>query len=398
MGSFSLRITEHGNQFKVRWTFADAEGILQPPAYLVDAGLLKQAVDNVRQQLRVIAKATGPFEKPAFAELLSDLAYYGGSLFSRLMDPAGQPDVVQRFSDAASDPNQTRHDFKIVLETSELFVPWGFVFSGDAAAVPGKDQLEMSLADMKGFWVSHFNISVTYGGTATLPQQRKTSVRKLFALHEGMWPNAVELLKKEDAACHGRLEQLIDGEMEPAMDWTTFRSAWNLVGNKHDSVLYFFGHSDGQRIELREREGEELDPPPRPKYDLSASEFSAFKKPEPGDSAAIFLFNGCRTASPGENATEKVPITANFLKATREKGYFGFIGTEAQVSNLFACRYGTEFMWRLYKEGRSVGETFDELLQRSDLFPQNLLYACYAERKFRFAATPAAVPNGEKQP
>jgi hypothetical protein len=394
VGSFSLRITGHGNQFKVRWTITVADDIQQPPAYLVDAGLLKQAVVNVRQQLRVIATATKPFEKPEFADLLAQLAWYGKALFSQLMDPAGQPDVLQQFREAASDPNPTRHDFKIVLETDELFVPWGFVFSGELGEVPGEDQLKMSLADMKGFWVSHFNISVTYGGTSTLPRQRMTSVRKLFALHEGMWPDAVNLLKDEDAACYDRLEKLIDTEMEPATDWHKFRTAWDTVGNKHDSVLYFFGHSDGQRIELRERKELEPDPKPDPKYDLSASEFFTFRKTEPGDSAAIFLFNGCRTAAPGANATEQVPITANFLKATREKGYFGFIGTEAQVTNLFACRYGTEFMWRLYKEGRSVGETFDELLQSSALFPQNLLYACYADRKFRFAAT----PNGEKKP
>lgn len=382
MASFFLRITEHGNHFKVRWTITDADDVLAPPAYLVDAGQLMQAEDNVRQQLRVIANATSPFEKLAFADLLTQLAWYGKVLFDQLMDQAGQPDVLQRFREAASDTSLTRHDFKIVLETAELFVPWGFVFSGELDKVPGKDQLKMSLADMKGFWVSHFNISVTYGGTSTLPQQRKSSVRKLFALHEGMWPNAVELLKNEDAACYERLQTLLDAEMEPAMDWNKFRMAWSNVGNKHDSVLYLFGHSDGQRIELREREGEG----PDPKYVLSASELITFKKQEPGDSAAIFLLNGCRTAAPGMSATVKVPITANFLKATREKGYFGFIGTEAQVTNVFACRYGTEFMWRLYKEGRSVGETFDELLQSSALFPQNLLYACYADRKFRFAA------------
>ncbi len=390
MASFLLRITEHEKQYKVSWTIVDGDETLGPPAYSVDAGLLQQSATNVRLQLQVIADARKPFEKPEFATLLKQLAQLGRTLFKQLMNPANdQPEVLQRFREAATAPNQTRHDFKIILETAEIFVPWGFVFSGELGDVPTQDKLQMSLADMKGFWLSHFNVSVTYGGTSQLPRQRKTSIRKLFALHEVMFTEAKALLKAEDEDCLDRLEQLLDENMAPASDWDTFRKAWSEVGSDHDSVLYLYGHSDGQRIELRERKGAGIDPT----FDLSAADLIEFKKDHPGESAAIFLFNGCRTAAPGSGSGD-IPISANFLKASRERGYFGFIGTEAEVTNVFACRYGTEFLWRLHQEGRSVGETFDELLQSGKLFPQNLLYACYADRRFRFAST----PGSEKRP
>lgn len=85
-----------------------------------------------------------------------------------------------------------------------------------------------------------------------------------------------------------------------------------------------------------------------------------------------------------------MPISANFLKETRKPGYYGFIGTETVVSNIVACRYGTEFLWRLFRQGKSVGEAFDELLSDETLFPHNTLYTCFADRKFRFVSAPPA--------
>jgi hypothetical protein len=250
--------------------------------------------------------------------------------------------------------------------------------------VPKAGKLKMSLVDMKGFWLSHFNISVTYLGTPALPRQRKTSSRKLFALHEVMFAEARALLKTEDEECLERLEKLLDNKMAPVSDWDSFQDVWAEVGSEHDSVLYLYGHSDGQRIELRDRKEDEqgLDT----KFELSAADLIEYRKEQPGESAAIFLLNGCRTAAPGSKPGD-VPVLANFLKPTREPGYFGFIGTETEVTNVFACRYGTEFLWRLYQEGKTVGEAFDELLQSGKLFPQNLLYACYADRRFNLAST-----------
>lgn len=391
MVSFVLRIAKNEEQFKVTWTITDGdEPPVTPAAYSVDPGLLRQAAGNVRQQLQVIADARQAFEKPAFAKLLKQLAQSGRILFKQLMNPApDEQEVRQRFQEVAKDSNQIRHDFRIILETAELFVPWGFVFSGELSDVPNENELNMSLADMKGFWLSHFNISVTHNGDRPFPRQRKASVRKLFALHEDMFGAAKASLREakdeESLECLKRLEELLDGEdMTPVSDWDKFREAWEEVGSEHDSVLYLFGHSDGQRIELRERKKDEgIDPA----FDLSAADLIDFRKDQPGESAAIFLFNGCRTAAPD---SEDVPISANFLKASRERGYFGFIGTETEVTNVFACRYGTEFLWRLYQEGKTVGAAFDELLQSGKLFPQNLLYACYADRRFCFASVPGS--------
>jgi hypothetical protein len=276
MASFLLRMTAQDEQFKVSWTIIDGDDTLAPPSYSVDAGLLQQAAANVRRQLQVIADARKPFERLEFANLLKQLAQSGRTLFKQLMSPANdQPDVLQRLRDAARDSNQIRaakdsngkdtnrirHDLNIILETDKLFVPWGFVFSGDVSDVPKEDELKMSLADMKGFWLSHFNISVTYGGTSQFPRQRKTSTRKLFALHEVMFTEAKAVLKIEDKECLERLEKLLDGYMEPASDWNEFRERWEAVQAvwKPNRCYGSLAESRGDDEGFRSRDGSPAD-------------------------------------------------------------------------------------------------------------------------------------------
>ena len=107
----------------------------------------------------------------------------------------------------------------------------------------------------------------------------------------------------------------------PATDWDSFEVDWDVVKDDYDSVLYVYGHSDGQRIQLSDVAND-------PKYELLASSLKKFRKRARG-SASIFMLNGCRTAAPSPASAEE-PISANFLKETRQPGYYGFIGTEAQ--------------------------------------------------------------------
>jgi hypothetical protein len=386
MSSYILHIFEDDNNFNLIWSGYDKDGTWIPGSYSVDAGPLQQAALAVREQLRILAflKDQGTMDK--FAMQLRNLAIRGQELFLQLMpaqDSHVASEIQQRLEHVTSTSSVERPNLIVNLGTERLFVPWGFVFSREIDNVPELPSL--SLQDLKGFWLSEFNISVVYGGTRAMPPARKSQYCRLLALHENMFVGAKNSLTKESLE---RLDMILDGDPTPAMDWDSFEVSWNQVRDDHDSVLYLFGHSDGKRIQLRD---EAKDLGDDPKYDLLVSSLKRFRK-KARDSASIFILNGCRTAAPERGPTEE-PISANFLKETRQPGYYGFIGTEAQVSNTFACRYGTEFLWRLCKQGKSVGETYDELLNLQDLFPQNLLYTCYADRDFRFAAASKAGDN-----
>src|SRR4051794_10398995 len=126
MGSFRLRICDDSNRFKFIWDLP--EGDL--PAYSVDAGTLAQTVVAVREQLRDIAFASSQFTKEEFADVLARLARRGSGLFQQLMPESGTGypfDLQQRLEEVSRAPKGERHDFKIILETDKLFVPWGFV-------------------------------------------------------------------------------------------------------------------------------------------------------------------------------------------------------------------------------------------------------------------------------
>jgi hypothetical protein len=90
------------------------------------------------------------------------------------------------------------------------------------------------------------------------------------------------------------------------------------------------------------------------------------------ESKTICFINGCRSGAG--------LLGSGFLAVTSSQGFYGFIGSEAELSNVFAARYGAAFMSCLCSGG-SVQEAFS--LLRTDFFPLSLFYTCYAQPEFR---------------
>lgn len=389
MGSLKLVISfmqiQGDDRLKLSWTIPcdpydpTNDDDWEPPAYDVSLKDVLPACNALRSHFRHLAF----YDPSTFSDVLGRLIRRGSTLFSELMpDPnkKDSPDIRTRIEEIIGDQRSVRHDFKIILDTDKIFIPWGFLFVGSPEQEPRKPPF--SLASMQGFWLSRFNISVTYSGDPMpLPRQPKNNACHLMAVHDQMFVDARRQLSANEEY-KKRIEDLLALDMSPAArDWNAFKAQWSSVAGKKDSILYFYGHSDGQKIILDDESSGADDPD----HDLLTVDFKRLRVRSDNASsscASIFLLNGCVTAAP--SGTINVPITTNFLAATRQAGFFGFIGTEAQVSNVFAFQYGIEFLTRL-RQGKSVGETFDKLLQEDALFPQNLLYACYAERKFRVA-------------
>ena len=70
-------------------------------------------------------------------------------------------------------------------------------------------------------------------------------------------------------------------------------------------------------------------------------------------------------------------LSKNFLGVTSAKGFHGFVGAEAEIPNVDATLYATQFLDRLLNKGQSVGSIIQDL--REELFPFGIWYACYAE-------------------
>jgi hypothetical protein len=204
--------------------------------------------------------------------------------------------------------------------------------------------------------------------------------RGLHIVNEQLFTDAMSILRnRASAAAH--VNEVFFHPVRPGnlvRDWAATRAEWARIKDANDSLVFVFGHSDGETLELGATPAGE----DRRRYALSSAAFRDLIRKANGTSASICFLNACRTASPDPNSGGAL-FNASFLKATRQKGFHGFIGTEAEVGNADSLHYASEFLYLVYAEGLSVGEAFDVLAAREDLLPFNLYYSCFALPEFR---------------
>jgi hypothetical protein len=371
---FTLEIdTDHKGRIELVWTAEVGDDLFQADAYFVSSGNLVQASEIVRDVLRRLVAQNSPMEPENYESLLRELRDRGNALFRNLF-PASAGDVASEFADllrtAAS--ASSRPTLVIIICNEMLHVPWGFICD---PTVPqprlGSDPM---MADFAGFWLSSFKLITKYQGGSAVPRERRPTSRSLYALHETLFASARKQLRLRSEEMHQRLDILLGTDAISANTWTDCSRGWSTIAEDHDSILYLFGHSNGEYIVLDESDAIE--------FRLPASSFSSnFPKDRSTRSASICILNGCRTAAP---PTSFWP--ASFLKATLEPGFFGFIGTEVEVPNDFASLYGVKLLWQLVHDGQALGEAFDSLRHDKDLFPRSLIYSCFANRNFKLPA------------
>jgi hypothetical protein len=84
------------------------------------------------------------------------------------------------------------------------------------------------------------------------------------------------------------------------------------------------------------------------------------------------------------------------LKATRGPGFYGFVGTEAQIPSDRACLFGAHLLDRLRNAGETLGQAFDGLRREPSLFPLSLLFTCFANREFRLPPDAYKIPDTDE--
>ena len=386
---FELRVESgcEDGHLKLVWTATGPEGSWPAQPYEVSRGSLQQASEMVRGVLRRLATLPDPAPEDQYQVVLCELFARSDALCDNLFSAAdgGQAiaddarDLLRNARSEAATAQADPPSLEIILCDETVHVPWGFVFDQEASDPPAK--FNQSVEDLADFWLICFKLGVRFqGGRSRLPKPGCAGGRSLYALHEDLFTRARAALRKRSEELDHRLDELLGGDALTATTWTDCRQHWRQIAEEYDSIVYMFGHSDGERIILADGR-EAVDAV------LPASSFgTSFRKRSDTRTASICILNGCRTAAPSASQ----PWPASFLSATRRPGFFGFVGTETEVPNDFASRYGVKLLWRLCREGQSLGDAFDALRRESDLFPLNLLYTCFANRNFRL---PVAKPR-----
>jgi hypothetical protein len=260
-------------------------------------------------------------------------------------------------------------EVKIFCSDDQVTLPLGFAYANDAPVpaiidLSAADGKRPSRADFSGFLLNRFRITMAIdGGPCGSLVIDPASFKSLYALHKRELADVAAYLG-DDRAHLDLLLSTIDFR-KGYYDWPDARRACDQVPG-WDGVVFVFAHSNGDTLELDSTR-------------IDSMQFAEMLHRNRDDAhTALILLNCCLSATGGENCS--------LLGAVAERGFCGLIGTEAEILNTHAIRCGTRIMWGLCAEGLSLGEAFDHMQNDADLFPLNLFYTCYADRRFRLAS------------
>jgi hypothetical protein len=343
-------------------------------AYFVSKELVDDASNEVRSVLKDIAAHYEHCEinrrnNPDYTQFLPDLALAGEKLaaavFTRVHGSAESAKDAQQYITKL----KKRVPLTILFESTPLHAPWNFIFRGDATNIKAPSG---TLNDFDDFWTNIFsiiNVSFNRSRLADFDSEPSDKFFVLHALNQEEFTKVKNNLTREEI---DRIKTLLDLPVGSCTDWASTRRTWRSIPDGAPRLLYIFGHSDGENIYLANDDNS--------KYRLDLTGFiTTFKNQadRPASNSICFV-NGCQTGTGCWNAS--------FSNISSMLGFQGFIGSECEINNLFATRYGALFMERLCLEGKSIQQALEDLKPAQRLYPLSLFYTCFAEPQFRLTS------------
>ena len=351
--------------------------------YFVDINEIERLSAEVRKSLRrfvgqcMDSRSGGVARSGAH---LKDLAQHGNNLYWALFDNvSGQPEPAQYVRDLVS---QAAGSYRMNVSVDDrTYIPWGLVYDGDPTRLSG-DPGDVDIGHYADFWCLKYLVSCTYTSARVraLAAPKSVSIFKLIsALHKDAFTSAESLLApgEPETQVLGWLRELFSGTKAFDSVYTKGELFDSWGTNAELDMLFFYCHANPTSVAFS---GTEL---------LEMTEINDFKRrlalqrgQKSPSSACLFFMNGCSTAvgDPG----------GGFLEVSGRHGSCGFIGTETEVPDLYAFRFGLGFLYHFLKEGRPVYEVMDKM--RRQHWPLSLVYSTYCSPVLRVAppTAPAA--------
>jgi len=154
---------------------------------------------------------------------------------------------------------------------------------------------------------------------------------------------------------------------------------WDKAGSV-DRILMFYCHANGTSLALSDRDA--VSPEDLQRYLNLRGSFP--------EAVTLTFLNGCSTAV---GAADR-----GFLEATGQSGFVGYVGTEAAIPNVYALRFGIEFLRCFLETGWPLVNVMEAMWRLH--WPLSLLYSLngYADLKLNRAEVakewpPAALGN-----
>jgi hypothetical protein len=323
-------------------------------SYNVNFGTVRRISERIRQRLANLVVICMSEGVAGVGLTLKQIASEGRDLHDTLFLDSGQseqnPKEVRAYLDKHPEAKFT------VSVDQTIYVPWSLIYDGNPETLNPNPE-DISSQAYRDFWCMKHDISTIYR-RITPDRIQKQIPTSLFRMLPVFNRQAFDKARKE----------LIVAEEKALLTWLTerfapvysseeFKAIWRSNADQI-SLLYFHCHADGTKLALGTDDLIES-------HQL-ALEFARAAMRKREWSCLLFL-NGCSTATGDPNGA--------FLEATGETGMCGFIGTEAEVPDVFALRFSLDFLASFLRGERPVHAIMSDLRQRH--FPLSLLYSTY---------------------
>lgn len=359
----SVDIRLHESSLKVTWIH-DQGG--QDPPYMIDADMLKDRGNKVREKLaRLVAAAREKVKEKTFGPALKELALAGRDLYQAL------------FFDVDGTASETVRAFRHELESRSMpcrilvkvdpriHIPWGLLYSGPTERVPDHGRIE-GFEDF--FCLKHY-LATSYNRLSALPRPPAGAAFQLLSvINKQTFDSARGALDEEQRQV---LDEMMERHGEPAYSKDEFEQRWRAAAVKF-GLVYFYCHANGKTLALGANDT----------IDSFALRLLGNEPSDIRERVCLFFLNGCATAVGSSEG--------GFLEATSQRGFCGFIGTENKVPDVFALRFGTAFLHLFLTSGLPIWRVMAKL--RRQHWPLSLLYGVYGQPLVRLDASVRSEP------
>lgn len=360
-GRITLKVEASvGNSLKITW--GDTHTCSDFLPYSIDRDRLIRCSDNVRRCLKeLVVTHISEHGVNESAQKLKDLAKAGSKLYDILFlgDNNERSEIIKSW---LKDKYLESKPRIIVTVGDRIYVPWGLIFDSDPEILSDKINIEL----FENFWCLKYLLSSKYYRINPIIIKTKTnSIEVIPVINRKAFETATRDFAKEEGDIINQLSSRWNG---PAYSKRDFLDRWEQsVGS--DILIYFYCHANGTNLALSDNEMFTID-------DFS---LELRRKPtiEQRTNSAIVFLNGCSTAI-GDSG-------GGFLEATASSDFCGFIGTETEVPNIFALRFGSAFLREWLNGAGSILHVMN--IMRRKHWPLGLLYSIYCFPEFQVEKT-----------
>jgi hypothetical protein len=350
--------------FKVVWRQSEF-----PPfeSYTIDEDTIRKDAANIRKRLDVLVDTLMANPAAPCGKQLKELARAGHELYHTLFygerGSEIDPEKIRAWLQGKTEPHRL-----LVVVDAYVHVPWGLVFDSDPELIPD-DATDIS--SYKDFWCLKFLLSCNYRGldpSTAEYGERSNDFWLVPVLHKAEYETSKWKPDDPEGVAFDNVLQKYGGGIS---DVESLKNAWILTAQAN-KILFFYCHANGTTLAISSSES------------ISSDDLKRKLRPQNGklsNSAALVFLNGCSTAV-GKGDSK------GFIEATTREGFCGFIGTETDIPNVYALRFGAAFIHGMLDTGWPVLDMMDAM--RRSHWPLSLLYQIYGSSTFRVARSPAA--------